>query len=101
MGCNAIRMSHNPPAPELLDLADRMGILVIDEIFDSWERKKTAYDFHLIFPEWHEPDLRAFMRRDRNHPSVILWSVGNEVSEQFTGEEGAAISKKLVSIARD
>jgi beta-galactosidase len=99
MGANAIRMSHNPPAPELLELTDRMGLLVMDEVFDSWERKKTPLDFHLIFPDWHEQDLRAMMRRDRNHPSIILWSVGNEVGEQYTGEAGAAIGSKLVGIA--
>jgi beta-galactosidase len=90
MGANAIRMSHNPPAPELLELTDRMGFLVIDEVFDSWERKKTPLDFHLIFPDWHEQDLRSMLRRDRNHPSIMLWSVGNEVGEQYTGEDGAA-----------
>ena len=96
MGCNAIRMAHNPPAPELLDLTDRMGFLVIDEIFDSWERKKTPLDFHLIFKDWHEPDIRSFIRRDRNHPSVIAWSFGNEVGEQYTAEEGAALAKKTI-----
>jgi beta-galactosidase len=101
MGTNAIRMSHNPPAPELLELTDRMGFLVIDEVFDSWKSKKTPLDFHLIFPEWHEQDLRAMLRRDRNNPSVILWSVGNEVGEQYTGEEGAAVSKQLVTILRE
>ena len=95
LGSNAIRMSHNPPAPELLDLADRMGFLVMDEVFDCWEKQKTAADFHLIFPEWHEPDLRAFIRRDRNHPSVYAWSFGNEVGEQSTGAAGAAIGRKL------
>ena len=95
LGCNAIRMSHNPPAPELLDLTDRMGFLVIDEIFDSWERKKTPHDFHLIFPDWHEADTRSFIRRDRNHPSVFAWSFGNEVGEQYTAEAGAAIAQKL------
>lgn len=101
MGCNAIRMSHNPPAPELLELTDKMGFLVIDEIFDSWERKKTAHDFHLIFPEWSEPDARAFIRRDRNCPSVIMWSFGNEVGEQYTGEEGAAVAKRLYNIVKE
>ena len=96
MGCNAIRMSHNPPAPELLELTDRMGFLVMDEVFDVWERQKTPLDFHLIFPDWHEQDLRALVRRDRNHPSVILWSVGNEVGEQYTGEEGAAVARRLL-----
>ncbi|MCS7337656.1 MAG: DUF4982 domain-containing protein [Verrucomicrobiae bacterium] len=101
MGCNAIRTAHNPPAPELLDLTDEMGFLVVDEIFDCWERKKTPLDFHLIFPDWHEPDLRAFIRRDRNHPSVILWSIGNEVGEQYTGERGAAVAKRLYEIAKE
>jgi beta-galactosidase len=100
MGANAVRMSHNPPAPELLELTDRMGLLVMDEVFDSWERKKTPLDFHLIFPDWHEQDLRAMLRRDRNHPSIIMWSVGNEVGEQYTGEAGAAIGNKLRDIAR-
>lgn len=99
MGANAIRTSHNPPAPELLELTDRLGLLVLDEIFDAWEMKKTPWDFHLVFPDWHEPDLRAMLRRDRNHPSVVLWSVGNEVGEQYTGEAGAAIARRLVAIA--
>jgi beta-galactosidase len=101
MGCNAIRMAHNPPATELLELTDRMGFLVVDEIFDVWVRRKTPFDFHLIFPEWHEQDLRAFLRRDRNHPSVIMWSVGNEVGEQYTGDEGAKVARELMAIARD
>lgn len=101
MGCNAIRTAHNPPAPEFLDLTDRLGFLVVDEIFDVWERKKTPLDFHLIFPEWHEQDLRAFIRRDRNHPSVIMWSLGNEVGEQYTGEEGAKVAKRLHDIAKE
>jgi beta-galactosidase len=101
MGANALRMSHNPPDPQLLDLADEMGFLVIDEIFDSWRMKKTPLDFHLTFPDWHEPDLRAMIRRDRNHPSIFLWSVGNEVGEQYTAEEGAGIARALVGIAKD
>ncbi len=100
MGCNAIRMAHNPPAPELLELTDRMGFLVVDEIFDVWERKKTPLDFHLIFPDWHEQDMRAFVRRDRNHPSVIIWSFGNEVGEQYTAEQGAAVAKRLYDIVK-
>lgn len=101
MGCNAIRMSHNPPAPEFLELTDRMGFLVMDEIFDSWERKKTPHDFHLIFPEWSEPDARSFIRRDRNCPSVIIWSFGNEVGEQYTAEAGAAVAKRLYDIVKE
>jgi beta-galactosidase len=101
MGANAVRMSHNPPDPQLLDLADRMGFLVVDEVFDAWQRKKTPLDFHLIFPDWHEQDLRAMLRRDRNHPSIVLWSVGNEVGEQYTGADGAAIGRDLVRIAHE
>jgi len=101
MGVNAIRLAHNPPAKELLELTDRMGFLVIDEIFDAWERKKTPHDFHLIFPDWHEPDLRSFIRRDRNNPSVIAWSIGNEVGEQYTDQQGAAVAKNLQDIAKE
>ena len=101
MGFNALRMSHNPPDPQLLELCDRMGILVVDEIFDSWDRKKSPLGFHLIFPDWYEQDLRALIRRDRNHPSVIIWSVGNEVGEQYTGEPGAAVGRRLVQIAHE
>ena len=98
LGCNAIRMAHNPPAPELLDLTDRMGFLVIDEVFDCWERGKTPLDFHLIFKDWHEADIRSFVKRDRNHPSVIAWSFGNEVGEQYTADTGAVLAKKLHDI---
>ena len=101
LGANAIRLAHNPPAPELLELTDRMGFLVINEVFDSWERKKTPLDFHLIFPDWHEQDTRAFVRRDRNNPSVIMWSFGNEVGEQYTAEEGATLAKKLHDIVKE
>jgi beta-galactosidase len=89
MGGNALRTSHNPPAPEFLDISDRLGFLVMDEIFDTWNYAKVENDFHRIFPEWHEPDLRSFIRRDRNHPSIISWSVGNELSEQSNAIGGA------------
>ncbi|KAI9148255.1 beta-galactosidase [Paramyrothecium foliicola] len=98
MGTNGIRMAHNPPATELLELCDRYGFLVVDEVFDSWNRSKTANDFHLIFPEWHEQDLRSMLRRDRNHASIIMWSFGNEVGEQQRGQEGAIIGKLLHDI---
>lgn len=101
LGCNAIRLAHNPPAPELLELTDRMGFLVIDEIFDSWERKKTPLDFHLIFKDWYEADTRSFIRRDRNHPSIIAWSYGNEVGEQYTADTGAVVSKRLYDIVKE
>jgi beta-galactosidase len=86
MGCNAIRTSHNPPSPELLELCDRMGMLVLDEAFDCWEKGKTPNDYSTLFTDWHAKDIRAFVRRDRNHPSVIAWSAGNEVAEQQGGE---------------
>jgi beta-galactosidase len=101
MGCNALRTSHNPPAPELLELADRMGFLVMDETFDVWARQKTPLDYHLVFPDWHEQDLRAHLRRDRNCPSVIIWSIGNEVGEQYTGTNGAALAKQLCDIVHE
>ncbi|HEY1660836.1 MAG TPA: beta-galactosidase GalB [Verrucomicrobiae bacterium] len=101
MGCNALRTSHNPPAPELLEMADKMGFLVMDETCDVWVRQKTPLDFHLIFPDWHEQDLRAQLHRDRNHPSVILWSIGNEVGEQFTGTNGIPIARELCDIVHE
>lgn len=101
MGTNAIRMSHNPPAPELLELTDRMGFLVMDEIFDVWNNNKTTNDFSLIFDDWHEPDLRAFLRRDRNHPSIFGWSIGNEVSEQQSNSTGGVTVAILRDIAHD
>jgi len=101
MGTNALRMAHNPPDPQLLALTDRMGILVVNEVFDSWQRKKTPLDFHLIFDDWHEQDLRSMIRRDRNHPSIIMWSIGNEVGEQYTDKEGAALARRLHGISRD
>ncbi len=79
MGVNAIRTSHNPPAPELLDIADRLGVLILDEAFDTWTQTKTANDYGKYFNEWAQRDIEDMVRRDRNHPSVILWSIGNEV----------------------
>ena len=100
MGANAIRTSHNPPAPELLDLCDRMGFLVMDEAFDCWRRGKKENDYHLLFDDWHEKDWRAQLRRDRNHPSIILWSIGNEILEQ-NSPEGLQIATELVRIAHE
>ncbi len=101
MGVNAIRTSHNPPAPELLDLADQMGLMVMDETFDCWLRGKTPQDYGRLFADWHEQDARMLVRRDRNHPSVIMWSIGNEVGEQGQGEAGAAVAKELHAIVRE
>lgn len=101
MGCNAIRTSHNPPAPELLDLCDRMGFLVMDEAFDVWYLEKMKYDYHIYFKEWHERDLSDMVLRDRNHPSIILWSIGNEIPEKnHTKYGGAAIAKELDAIIK-
>jgi beta-galactosidase len=100
MGCNAIRTSHNPPAPELLDLCDRLGMLVMDESFDCWQKGKRPNDYHLLFDDWHEKDWRAELRRDRNHPSIILWSIGNEVPDQGTSA-GPHIAAELTRIAHE
>jgi beta-galactosidase len=100
MGCNAIRTSHNPPAPELLDLCDEMGFLVIDEAFDEWAAGKVKNGYHRLFQDWAEKDLRAMIRRDRNHPCIILWSIGNEIREQGQ-KDGAKIAQWLTDICHD
>src|SRR3990172_7031566 len=97
MGCNAIRTSHNPPAPEFLDLCDRMGFLVMDESFDEWKYGKREYAYHLYFDEWYKKDLISMLHRDRNHPSVVICSVGNEVPDQKT-EEGTKTLQALTEI---
>jgi beta-galactosidase len=100
MGCNAIRTAHNPPAPEFLDLCDKMGFLVMDESFDVWKKKKVSKDYNVNFDEWHKTDLQDMIKRDFNHPSIILWSIGNEIREQFDST-GIAITKELVKIVKD
>ena len=105
MGCNGIRTSHNPPAPELLNLCDKMGFIVMDEAFDMWAKQKTPYDYHLYWKEWHKKDLEDQILRDRNHPSVFIWSVGNEIPEQWgdaaKGDtSGRVIARELVSIVK-
>lgn len=99
MGCNAIRTSHNPPAPELLQLCDKMGFLVMDEAFDCWKKAKNPYDYHLYWNEWHKRDLSDLIKRDRNHPSVIIWSIGNEIPEQHDSS-GTTIARELAGIVR-
>ncbi|MEZ4998575.1 MAG: beta-galactosidase GalB [Bacteroidales bacterium] len=101
MGCNGIRTSHNPPAPESLDLCDRMGFIVMDEAFDIWKTGKTEFDYHLDFDEWHRRDIEAMVLRDRNHPSVFIWSIGNEVMEQWERDgSGETIATELAGIVR-
>ena len=97
MGCNAIRTSHNPPAPELLDLCDRMGFIVMDESFDEWKLGKNKNGYAEFFDEWAEKDLTAMIHRDRNHPSVMIWSIGNEIREQGR-PNGAETAKFLTDI---
>lgn len=92
MGCNSIRTSHNPPSPELLDLCDEMGFIVQDEAFDMWRKRKTRYDYSRHFNEWHERDLHDFIVRDRNHPSIFMWSIGNEVLEQWSDARADTLS---------
>jgi beta-galactosidase len=99
MGCNAIRTSHNPPAPEFLDLCDKMGFIVMDEAFDMWKKKKNKFDYNIDWDKWHKQDLEDQIKRDRNHPSVIIWSIGNEIREQFDST-GITITKELVNIVK-
>ena len=103
MGVNGIRTSHNPPAPELLELCDRMGFMVMDEAFDMWKKGKTQFDYSLDWDTWHQRDIQDMVLRDRNHPSVILWSIGNEVAEQWdtTDHSGTVIAKELVSFIKN
>jgi beta-galactosidase len=101
MGCNAIRTSHNPPAPELLDLCDKMGFIVMDEAFDMWVKEKTKYDYHLDWDRWHKKDLEDQVLRDRNHPCVFIWSIGNEIPEQWNKDSSAdGIAIELRNIVR-
>jgi len=99
MGVNGIRTSHNPPAPELLDLCDKMGFIVMDEAFDMWEQSKNKDDYSTAWAQWHKIDLEAQILRDRNHPSVFVWSIGNEIPEQWN-ENGARIGKELAAIVK-
>lgn len=97
MGCNAIRASHNPVAPEFLDLCDRMGFLVMDEVFDEWKKGKVPFGYNIYFDEWAEKDVISMIRRDRNHPSIVLWSAGNEIPEQ-SALNGPEMLQKLIGI---
>ena len=98
MGVNAIRSSHNPPAPELLNMCDSMGLLVMDESFDMWRRKKSNGDYARFFDEWHKRDLSDLVKRDRNHPSIIMWSIGNEVLEQWSDAAADTLSLEQANL---
>ena len=98
MGGNGIRTAHNPPAPELLELCDRMGFIVMNETFDIWRKRMNEFDYSHHFNEWHERDLTDHMLRDRNHPSVFMWSIANEVMEQWTHAEMDTIDLKMANI---
>lgn len=99
MGCNAIRTSHNPPSPELLNLCDQMGFLVLVESFDEWKSGKNKNGYNILFDQWAEKDMVAMIHRDRNHPSVFLWSIGNEINEQGSKDgSGAKLAQFLTNI---
>ena len=100
MGVNALRTSHNMPAQEVMELADEMGILVLSEAFDMWERCKTPYDYGRFFKEWAERDVRSWIRRDRNHPSLFLWSIGNEIYDTHADAHGEEITHRLIAYVR-
>jgi beta-galactosidase len=98
-GYNAIRCAHNPPAPGFLDACDRLGMLVIDEAFDCWRDGKNPYDYHVVFDDWWQRDIDSMVRRDRNHPSIVMWSIGNELHERDR-PEGAGIARMLAARVR-
>ena len=100
MGVNAIRTSHNMPSEEFMALADEMGFIVDSEAFDMWEMPKTSCDYSRFFKEWHEKDVASWIRRDRNHPSVAMWSIGNEILDQHAGPRGAELAGELAMLAR-
>lgn len=101
MGVNALRTSHNMQDPEFMEMADRMGFLVVDEAFDMWERAKTEYDYSRFFQEWAERDVRSWIRRDRNHPCVMLWSIGNEIYDTHADQRGQEITRRLEAYVRE
>lgn len=100
MGANAIRTSHNPPAPELVALCDRMGLMMQLELADTWQKGKRKNDYNLLFDDWSEADMRSLVRHYRNHPSVIMWSIGNEVPDQMT-DQGIIIARNLTAYCHD
>ncbi|WP_240636655.1 glycoside hydrolase family 2 TIM barrel-domain containing protein [Paenibacillus silvae] len=101
MGVNAIRTAHNMPAKEFMELADEMGMLVVSEAFDMWERAKTPYDYARFFPEWAYRDVRSWVRRDRNHVSLIMWSIGNEIYDTHADERGQEVTRMLMKYVQE
>jgi len=101
MGVNAIRTAHNMPAPELMELADEMGFLVLSEAFDMWERPKTTYDYARFFKDWAYKDVRSWVRRDRNHPCLLMWSIGNEIYDTHADERGQEITRMLMNYVKE
>ena len=100
MGVNALRLAHNMPAPDVMEQADEMGFLVVSEAFDMWERPKNAFDYARFFPEWWRRDVKSWVRRDRNHPSLIMWSIGNEIYDTHAGERGQELTRLLAGEVR-
>jgi len=100
MGCNGIRTSHNPPAPELLDFCDKMGFIVINKVFDMWKKQKNPLDYHLVWYQCHKKDLQHMVLRDRNRPAIFMWSIGNEILEQWDST-GIKIGKELPGIIEE
>ncbi len=96
MGVNAVRSAHNPSAPEVMELADELGILIVTEAFDMWESSKNPYDYARFFPEWYQRDIENWVRRDRNHPSLIMWSIGNEIYDTHSDERGQLWTRALM-----
>ena len=101
MGVNAVRTAHNMSAPELMDLADEMGLLVLTEAFDMWERSKTPYDYARFFKQWAHADVKSWVMRDRNHPCLLMWSIGNEIYDTHADERGQEITRRLMSYVRE
>lgn len=95
MGVNALRLTHNMPAQDVMELADEMGFLVVSEAFDMWERSKTTYDYARFFRDWYKKDVASWVRRDRNHPSLIMWSIGNEIYDTHIDERGQEVTREL------